>query len=547
MSLRRESIVDLQPLRHESRMDFGAGSRAGIATLTSLNPRINAWFLLELQWRASHESAFYHLENPDRLSTRVLLGGPQIGGLILESRSGQSRCGLWAEGIENPLERARRTGLPYAPLCGGRLYLRNVVAGTYTRLERVTDFLRDHVWGGDRIVAFVRKQAFQDRFMERNAEPIATPSGARAGSDSASPRPAQIAPGSATGIWPEHLGIDVVSTGTTLESGRWYRVNGIRDVYFSALQPEMIPARILSSDPQLVDHLDTVEAGAVDYLVAFDLTKFELGFALGTDHPRLDWSGRELPDMHDSSLPGPDGIADAAPLARSGMVSPSATGRTVAAFAGGFKRVHGAFRYGALARQNHASHYGFIEEGVVFSTLQPGLATLFVLNDGTIDAKTWSAADARLLPEIRYARQNGVPLLEHSGSSEGVPGLLVRQWGAGNWSGSADARLRTLRAGICLQQTATRRFLLFGYFSTATPSAMVRVFQAYGCQYAMHLDMNALEHTYLALYAHGDGEVIVQHLIEGMAEVDRKGGGGLAPRFLSFPDDRDFFYLMRRD
>jgi hypothetical protein len=39
---------------------------------------------------------------------------------------------------------------------------------------------------------------------------------------------------------------------------------------------------------------------------------------------------------------------------------------------------------------------------------------------------------------------------------------------------------------------------------------------------------------------------VVEHLIEGMAEVDRKGGDELAPRFLSFPDDRDFFYLTRR-
>ena len=73
-----------------------------------------------------------------------------------------------------------------------------------------------------------------------------------------------------------------------------------------------------------------------------------------------------------------------------------------------------------------------------------------------------------------------------------------------------------------------------------------RVFQAYGCRYAMHLDMNALEHTYFALYSLKDGKIAVQHLIEGMAEVDRKGGDELAPRFLSFPDDRDFFYLTRK-
>ena len=76
---------------------------------------------------------------------------------------------------------------------------------------------------------------------------------------------------------------------------------------------------------------------------------------------------------------------------------------------------------------------------------------------------------------------------------------------------------------------------------------MARVFQAYGCRYAMQLDINALEHTYFALYAHDRGRLVAQHLVQGMAEVDRKGGGELALRFLSFPDDRDFFYVLRRE
>jgi hypothetical protein len=132
-------------------------------------------------------------------------------------------------------------------------------------------------------------------------------------------------------------------------------------------------------------------------------------------------------------------------------------------------------------------------------------------------------------------------------SQRSAPGALVNQWGAGNWSGSVDERLRTLRGGACVQETGTQRFLIFGYFSTATPSAMTRVFQAYGCRYAMQLDINALEHTYFALYTHERGNMLVQHLVEGMGEVDRKGGEQMAPRFLSFPDDRDFFYVLRRE
>jgi hypothetical protein len=122
----------------------------------------------------------------------------------------------------------------------------------------------------------------------------------------------------------------------------------------------------------------------------------------------------------------------------------------------------------------------------------------------------------------------------------------VAQWGVGNWSGSADERLRTLRAGACIMADAGRRFLVYGYFSSATPRAMARVFLAYGCGYAMHLDMNALEHTYLALYPRSGAQLGVEHLVPGMAVLDKSLGTTLMPRFLSFPDDRDFLYLTRR-
>ena len=77
---------------------------------------------------------------------------------------------------------------------------------------------------------------------------------------------------------------------------------------------------------------------------------------------------------------------------------------------------------------------------------------------------------------------------------------------------------------------------------------MARVFQAYQCRYAMHLDMNALEHTYLALYVRRKGQRVVEHLIDEMQVVDRSSTRGeLAPRFLGFPDDRDFFYVTRHE
>jgi hypothetical protein len=252
--------------------------------------------------------------------------------------------------------------------------------------------------------------------------------------------------------------------------------------------------------------------------------------------------------MRDPDLAGPDGIANIAPLVSTGLIRPDEGRNTIAAFTGGFKREHGAFRYGDLARVNRGSHYGFIENGVVFSRLEPGLATIFVLDDDSVGMKTWTEADNKLLPRIKHARQNGVPLVEPdpaTGAPE--PGRLVNQWAAGNWSGSEDEKLRTLRAGIALQNAHGRRFLIYAVFSDATPSAMARVFQAYQASYGMLLDMNALEHTYLAFYRRSGSALSVEHLLTGMSVLDKASKSGeVIPRFLGFPDNRDFFYVMRR-
>jgi hypothetical protein len=252
--------------------------------------------------------------------------------------------------------------------------------------------------------------------------------------------------------------------------------------------------------------------------------------------------------MKESAAPGPDGIDTIAPLVSTGLIGPRDAARTAAAFTGGFKRSHGAFKWGELAGKNHGSHYGFIENGVVLSKLQPGLSTIYRLEDGWVDLKTWTEKDSGLLPTVRYARQNGVPIISgfDPAARMSVPGPLVARWGEGNWSGSAGETLRTLRAGAALQEVQGKRFLVYAVFTGATPSAMARVFQAYHCSYAMLLDMNALEHTYLAVYRRNGPKLYVQHLIKGMEEVDKTVKGQYIPRFLGFADNRDFFYLLRK-
>ena len=59
--------------------------------------------------------------------------------------------------------------------------------------------------------------------------------------------------------------------------------------------------------------------------------------------------------------------------------------------------------------------------------------------------------------------------------------------------------------------------------------------------------MNALVHTYLAVYKKQGEKLYVQHLIQKMNEADLTVKGAYIPRFLGFPDDRDFFYLTRKE
>ena len=540
-----KTIVELQATRRSESVAFqNAAGKRGSASLTDLNPAVNAWFVLTLQWPDGRGATSYHLENPDPLNQRIALDGTSPGQLTLTAGGGAVRCALWPDDM---LAQAQRTKLPFAPLCNGRLYLRNAVPGNRSSLEATTEFLRDHVWRGEQIIGFVRREFYRDAFVE-HARPAsaAAPGASRAAAPSAPPAARLKDESAAQVVAADGLGIDLGTRSAGLVVGEWVAAAGLDGVHVSVAQPGALAAGTTAGTARRLA-LDPVEADALAFLVAFDLGRFELGFELGTEHPRLGWSARVGDELRDLRLPGPDGIDSAAPLVRTGMLSPALQMRTVATFTGGFKREHGAFRHGALAALNHGSHYGFIEQGVVFSALVPGLSTLYVLNDGSVGMKTWSRDDDLRLGPIRHARQNGVPLIERDAATgKPVFGSLVDQWGPGNWSGSADEKLRTLRAGACLVERGDRRFLVYGYFSTATPRAMAHVFQAYGCSYAMHLDMNALEHTYLALYPRSGSGIGVEHLVQGMAVLDKSVGTALLPRFLGFPDDRDFFYLVAR-
>src|SRR6516162_4169514 len=546
-----KSIVDLQPFRQvtSNKIKSNAGTQ-GTATLVNLNPADNSWYLLEVDWHDGSQS-FYHLENPQPRSEKLFLDPKYPSGIEISQGNAQHPCNLFESKTNGPLDQARNSQAPYASLCDGRLFLRNSVKGHRTKLEAEAEFFRTQVWGGEK-VAVIFHHLLEDSHRETAKLTDASGQGGvflASGKAEDAPPPAMIDPKYAgRALTPSGLGIPLDNVRAGIAPGAWYSANGNPGVYVSLVEPQLIDGSILESYKTLVSPLDSVEASSLCYLVAFDLDRFDLGYALGTEHPSVEWSEHIRPAMKDPKLPGPDGIGTISPLVSTGMVSPESVRKTVGTFTGGYKRMHGAFKSGDLAMKNYGSHYGFAVDGVVFSTLQPGLATIFVLDDGSVQMKTWDLQDDAVLPKIKHARQNGVPLLEFDDKSQAaVPGRLVNKWGPGNWSGSEEMKLRTIRAGAALQSNGRKRFLIYAVFSDATPSAMARVFQAYRCNYAMHLDMNALEHTYIALYRRVGSQLFVDYLLAGMSEVDKMDSGEEVPRFLGYPDNRDFFCVMRKD
>ncbi len=546
---RPKSVLELQPFRSMTRMNvIGPDGVVMEAELVNLNPTINKWYLLNVR-RPEGQTA-YHLVNERRDAQELALDPENRFGLSLLDDRGKRECSLWSESAPTRLDAAAASPHPYVSLCGEEVTLRLKTPGRRTALEWAADFLRDSIWSGEQITVFVRDTIFQDAHLATSVTILPEHLVENRGASDLGPGPARLDPASADVLLlAEELGLEVEGAiEGQLPAGRWLPLRHHPDVFASAIRPDLIDREILKADRKRASALDPVEASALAYLVAFDLDRFALGFALGTEHPRVGWSPRAPETVRDSSLPGPDGIGDIAPIVATGIVPRAEAGRTVATFAGGFKREHGAFRVSDLAHQNRGSHYGFIEGGAILSRLQPGLATLFVLDDGRVSMKTWSEEDDALLPRIDSARQNGLALVETDPETGAiVPGKRVSQWASGNWSGSQDRRLRTVRAGACLQSAERGRFLLYAYFSSATPSAMARVFQAYGCEYAMMLDMNALEHTYLALYHRESDRLAVEHLIQGMEVLDKTAFGQVLPRFLGFADNRDFFYVLRRE
>ena len=143
-----KTVLELQQFREVNSIGFqNTAGQEGMATLVNLNPSINTWFLLFIQWKGRNSFETYHLENPLPTTQYLFLYPDYPEGLVVESgESGLFPCALWDNDENSKILKASLSGQAYEPLCEGKLYLRNRTHGHKTNIETATDFLRKHVW-----------------------------------------------------------------------------------------------------------------------------------------------------------------------------------------------------------------------------------------------------------------------------------------------------------------------------------------------------------------------------------------------------------------
>lgn len=533
-----KALFQLQPYKEETTANYEQKPFAS-ASLVNLNSNINAWYLLRLVDNRKVETIYNIIPVSEGLRIGLDPASPELS---ISGDGDPYRCDIATE-IAEPFKQRARSRSSYFPACNNLLLIVVKQDGSQTTVEKGAEVIR---WlmgdEGEEIINDVKEGFFKDKYLVEGQTDDSQEAPAATDKDEVLPK-AAIQPRYKNTSLPDHL-LGLKTAEKRLFAGRWYPLQNYEGFYASMIEPGMVAQEILGSHLDRVNRLDGVENTAVAYLMAFSLNRYSMGWGHGTDLPGVGWSARAVHIKKDNPY-GPDGFNSMRPLIPLGHIPPSLWPRVVGTFSGGFQLRHSAFRNGEFAKTNKGHHYGFMENGVLMVTPVEGLATLITYKDGSVDLKTWTGQDQERLPLMKHIRQNGVPLIERNEAGQGIPGQYVKHWTAGNWSGSADKELRTPRGAACLIETPQDKFLVYAYFSGATPSGIARVFQAYGCNYAFHLDMNSPGQAYASLSRpKGNGSAFeIEHLMTGMFMGDTKG----TPRYLLKPDYKDFFYILRKE
>ncbi len=547
-----DNVIEYQPfLADAGEFDLHISKQTYHGKLINLNRHVNIWHVIRLQSASNKKRVrYFNLENslPASQSLRMAPDGT----LLLTDRDGNSHtCNLFGETYyaDDQLKKTKKRN-PYVPLCEGKVFLRTQQIGNRYRIkwskvageddssmpwdykDNTADIAQEYLLG-----SADRESKANVKASHKQTESAVAPNNAKLSRQSTIP------------VYNTRFAL-AENTGKHLNAGQWYKAKNYNGVYLSLMRPGLIDKTILNSFRKRVAPINRVggnggkgsERDAVVTSVAMDLSKYSIGWNNGTNLPGVGWSWRAY-GVKRKPRQGPDGFKSLRPhLAFPGVVHPLILPEVVGTFAGGFRRKDSAFKRGPLRGFNKGHHYGFMEKGVLMSTLVPNLATLITYTNGDVDIKTWTKEDNENLHLVRDARQNGVPVIEN-----GEPSPLVRQWVPGNWFGSAKGELKTLRTSACILNKDGKRYLMVSFFASHTPNSVARVMQSYGCNYAMQFDINGLMLTYAAFFQRNDkGGFDIEHLYSPMRTEDVKANGLRAPRSIVTPNNKDYFYVIKK-
>ncbi len=276
------------------------------------------------------------------------------------------------------------------------------------------------------------------------------------------------------------LPAEVTPLGTIPDEGVWEQyildASGDPVAYRTFLQPD-------SSRPY-----------AIVAVVAFDLSKVQLHYQLGTQEPVSpvrEPSNGDIPAIYRQP------------------------GVLLAAFNGAFKTIHG--------------HYGVMVNGNTLVPMIDGMGTLVIYNDGSLRIGEWGS-DLTYTPDMAVVRQN-CPLMVIKGQVN----PLVYNNSVSTWGGTITGAIVTFRSGIGLSQDGKTLYYFAGNYLSMPALATAMV--AAGAYQAMQLDIN----NYYVLFTRFD---VQNSQLKADPLLPKAMVDGL-DRFLG-SYSRDYFYVTTK-
>jgi len=229
-------------------------------------------------------------------------------------------------------------------------------------------------------------------------------------------------------------------------------------------------------------------------VVAFDLTRTNLHYVLGTEEP--------------SREGGPRGYG----LIASGDKQP---GNLLATFNGGFLSTHGS--------------YGAMSEGILALPPKDQAGTVAIYDDDNVRIGVWGN-DVEPSANLIAWRQNANIVVHEGEINERVYDGSIATWG-----GSLDGVIVTWRSGLGI--SADNQVLYFLAGPSLSMPILAKTMTAFGIHDGILLDINPYWVHFAAIRAEGDSLAAEPLLPEGMETQP--------DRYLR-ASQRDFFYLTTK-